>query len=54
MNASTDYDLAPLPDFTTDALAQTAIAKIAAALALLDAIDSDSARRAAAIASFPP
>ncbi len=48
------YNLAPLPDFTTDTLAQSAIAKIAADLALLDAIDSDPIRRAAAVAAFPP
>lgn len=48
------YNLAPLPDFATDSLAQTAIIKIAAALALLDAIEADPLRRAAAIAAFPP
>lgn len=48
------YNLAPLPDFTTDNLTQNAIAKIDTALALLDAIDADPVRRAAAIAAFPP
>lgn len=48
------YHLAPLPDFATDNLAQNAITKIAAALALIDAIESDPVRRAAAIAAFPP
>jgi hypothetical protein len=48
------YNLASLPDFATDVLAQNAIVKIASALTLLDATDSDPARRAAAIAAFPP
>ena len=48
------YNLAPLPDFLTDTLAQTAITKVDAALALLDAIEADPVRRAAAIAAFPP
>ena len=48
------YNLAPLPKFTTNKLAQRSLTKIAAALALLDALEADPARRAAAIASFPP
>jgi len=48
------YNLAPLAHFATDALAQKAIVKTAAALARLDAIESDPVRRAAAIVSFPP
>jgi hypothetical protein len=48
------YHLAFLPKFATDTLAQNAIAEIAAALALLDAIESDPVRRAAALAAFPP
>lgn len=48
------YDLRPLPKFASDGLAQDAIAETTTALALLDAIDSDPGRRAAAIAAFPP
>lgn len=48
------YNLTGLRKFTSDTLAQDAIAEAAAALSLLDAIDSDPARRAAAIAAFPP
>ncbi len=49
-----NYDLSALPDFTTDAFAQDAIRETAAALALLDTIEADPARRAAAIAAFTP
>lgn len=48
------YNLASLADFATDIRAQNAIAEITAALALLDAIESDPVRRAAAVAAFPP
>jgi hypothetical protein len=48
------YDLAVLLDFTSDRLARDAVAEAPAALALLDAIEADAVRRAAAIASFPP
>lgn len=48
------YDLGVLPRFATDRLAQDAIADAIIALARLDAIEADSVRRAAAIASFPP
>jgi hypothetical protein len=48
------YNLTFQRQFATDALAQRAIKEVATALALLDAIETDSARRAAAIASFPP
>jgi hypothetical protein len=48
------YNLRALPEFATDSLAQDAIMEATAALIVLDAIDSDPVRRAAAIASFPP
>ncbi|HEY7158139.1 MAG TPA: hypothetical protein VH575_29575 [Gemmataceae bacterium] len=48
------YDLSALPKFATDRLAQDAIAEVTAALALLDAIDANPTRRAAAIAALPP
>ena len=48
------YDLTSLAPFATDTWAQTAIADLTASLALLDAIESDPVRPAAAIASFPP
>ncbi|HTU16953.1 MAG TPA: hypothetical protein VMG10_02725 [Gemmataceae bacterium] len=48
------YNLGALPAFATNRLAQDAIQEISTALALLDAIDADPARRAAAIAAFPP
>lgn len=49
-----NYNLSAARKFTTDAFAHTAIREATAALALLDAIESDPVRRAAAIASFPP
>jgi hypothetical protein len=48
------YDLSTLPKFATDRLAQKAIKEVTAALARLDAIESDPTRRAAAIATLPP
>jgi hypothetical protein len=48
------YNLSALPDFASGQIAQNAIAEIVAALALLDAIESDPVRRAAARAAFPP
>jgi uncharacterized protein (UPF0332 family) len=48
------YDLGALPIFTTDRLAQDALTEVTAALDLLDAIDADPVRRAAAIAALPP
>lgn len=49
-----NYDLSVLAKFSTDAFAHDAIRETTAALALLDAIDTDPVRRAAAIAAFPP
>src|SRR5262245_9259250 len=43
------YDLLPLPSFISPAAAQDAIRQVVAALALVDSIDGDAARRAAAI-----
>jgi hypothetical protein len=48
------YEMNPVPWFTAGREAQEAITRAAAALALLDAIDGDAARRTAAIASLPP
>lgn len=48
------YDLTPLRKFATDTLAHDGIREAADALALLDAIEADPARRTVAIASFPP
>jgi hypothetical protein len=49
-----NYNLTALVDFLTDATALQALAEATAALSLLDAIDSDPVRRAAAVAAFPP
>lgn len=48
------YNLAALREFASNAAARIAILDATDSLALLDAIDSDPARRAAAIASIPP
>lgn len=48
------YDLKPTAMFATSVAAQDAIVRAADALTLLDSIDGDPARRAAAVASFPP
>ncbi len=48
------YDLGSSPAFASAAKAQEAVQKARAALSLLDAIDGDAARRAAAKASIRP
>jgi hypothetical protein len=48
------YDLLILGSFASDVLAHKCIRQGADALALLDAIEADPARLAAAIASLPP
>jgi hypothetical protein len=48
------YNLNYQRKFTTNTVPQKGINEVAAALALLDAIDAAPTRRAAAIASFPP
>jgi hypothetical protein len=48
------YDLGPLLVFQTRRLALRAVQEATDALALLDAIDADPARRAAAVAALPP
>jgi hypothetical protein len=49
-----NYDLQPLPVFASPAQARQDVKDATAALTLLDAIDADPARRAAAIASITP
>jgi hypothetical protein len=49
-----NYDLRPSASFASVTLAQEMVDKATDALALLDAIEADPARRAAAIASLPP
>ena len=49
-----NYDLGPLPIFVSATAAQVNLRKATDALALLDAIDADPVRRAAAIASIKP
>jgi hypothetical protein len=48
------YDLKPGVPFSSDARARLAVQQVTGALALLDAIEADTARRTAAIASLPP
>jgi hypothetical protein len=48
------YNLGILPDFASDRMARNAITDVTSALALLDAIEGDPVRRAAAVAAFPP
>jgi hypothetical protein len=47
-----DYTLTPLPVFASGTRAAQANQEVAAALALLDAIDGDPARRATAVAAI--
>jgi hypothetical protein len=49
-----NYDLTALPMFASAAQAQSDVKRVADALALLDAIDADPARRTAAGASIRP
>ncbi|MFO0842683.1 MAG: hypothetical protein U0797_09860 [Gemmataceae bacterium] len=48
------YDLNPVAQFSSPTKARGWVQDAADALALLDALDADPARRAAAIASLPP
>lgn len=48
------YDLRPLLEFTTSTNAVQAVRTAEDAIALLDAIEADPVRRAAAIAALPP
>jgi hypothetical protein len=48
------YDLSFLPEFATPGKATNAVQQATTTLALLDAIDSDPVRRAAAIATIRP
>ena len=48
------YNLSPLPEFASPIRVQRAVQEAESALALLDAIEADPARLAAAIASLPP
>lgn len=49
-----NYDLTFLPEFASDVQARAWVQQADAALALLDAIEADPTRRAAAVASLPP
>jgi hypothetical protein len=48
------YDLSPSQAFASAATARASVQQATDALALLDAIEADPARRASAIASLPP
>ncbi len=48
------YDLAPLALFASDKVAQADVQLAADAIGLLDSVDGDAARRAAAISSIRP
>lgn len=47
-----DYELSSLPAFASDTVALDALQEVTRQIALLDAIDSDSARRTAAVAAI--
>jgi hypothetical protein len=47
-----DYNLSPLPDFQTDTAARDASQRAADSIDLLDAIEADPARLAAAVAAI--
>ena len=47
-----DYDLSALPSFTNEITAKNVIREVGVAVALLDAIDADPARRASAIVAI--
>jgi hypothetical protein len=49
-----DYQLSPPGPFATARVAVQALADAQAALALLDALEADPARRAVAVGSIPP
>jgi hypothetical protein len=54
LRSQTQYDLNPHRDFTTPGRAQQAIQEAVDALAILDGIDSDPVRQAAARAAIRP
>jgi hypothetical protein len=54
LRSRASYNLGWLSQFQTDLAAWDAIKKASDAIVLLDAIEADPARRAAAIASVPP
>jgi hypothetical protein len=49
-----DYQLSPSGPFLSARIAVSALADAEAAVALLDAVEADPARRAAAVGSIPP
>jgi hypothetical protein len=51
---SADYDLRKVPLFNSDKIAWLAVTRAENAVALLDAVEADPTRRAAAVASLPP
>jgi len=54
LRAHANYAMAPGQVFATPTKARNVIQRVATALALLDAIDADPTRRAAAVAALPP
>jgi hypothetical protein len=49
-----DYQMSPSGPFVSSSVAVSALADAEAAVALLDALEADPARRAAAVGSIPP